>query len=111
MPYNGRVSQVEWERYYANASELLEEDERERAENVWVNVSNPAEPRYLLLAVTHSDLRSYEAVVEPYERRGYVQAMPYGELAYYAKVHKPGLSAEDVDGVVQFYLESDAWPE
>lgn len=105
------MSEVEWERGYPDALALLAEDERVRDENVWVNFTHPAEPRYLLLAVAYRDAASYAAVLEPYRKRGFVPAMPYGELAYYAKIVRPGMTADEVDGVVQAYLDSDAWPE
>lgn len=105
------MSRVIFEKSYNTASELLAEDESIRDENVFFNENNPNEPRYMLIGFTYSDADSLRTIIKDFTDKGFIGAMPYGELAYYFKTLKGVFSDEEVDEVVRFYIANDSWPE
>ncbi|WP_034341763.1 hypothetical protein [Deinococcus misasensis] len=105
------MSRIVFARSYHSATELLLEDENVMDQNVWYDPTNIGEPKYMLIEAEYSDVDSYNQILKPYEDLGFIQVMPYGELAYYFKIVRKTYRDEDVNRVVEFYIENDSWPD
>lgn len=79
-------------------------------QNVWYRYDNPSAPKFKLIELEYSDLESYRNAIKSFNDEGYVQAMPFGELAYY--VRRTGIleSEFEIEKAVRFYIDNDSWP-